>query len=395
MGCSKLQYNFKNVYRKNLSTYLKVIYNNCLDDKLTCWGKYQWDFIHDPQNFIISGLLEESEGEMINITDLLEQIRKANQQETNIIEILKDQCPQSGFKNVSIGDNRLSYLKIKCSGEMKADDFTEMIMTSGSEWELKFGDKVMIQPSEKSKTFFETLTGKAVYYQFHEIKQNPPPAKEELTDNVLFEFAVLEKEGGDFEDYLYPSPIYELKNVPWISQHDDYYKTNTCWEWQCCNKACNKILSDSKTSTSSAQKVVIAESNSDDCSNLSSNANFEEGVKIIETSLKKHNLPIMIGVHHPSYDKKKKTYYDDCSGNTPNVTNHYIIIMGMGFDKAKGQKYFRFYEVGTDYSDKAKSSENKLYINEDSKLIIGNTKYKEKEGYYTITEVRKNIGQIY
>jgi predicted chitinase len=48
---------------KNISLFLNVIYNNYLGDKLPYWGKYQWDFIHNPQQLILSGLLAEEEGE--------------------------------------------------------------------------------------------------------------------------------------------------------------------------------------------------------------------------------------------------------------------------------------------------------------------------------------------
>lgn len=69
MGCIKLQYYFKNGYRKNLSPFLNIIYNSFLGNKLPCWGKYQWDFIHDPQNFVVSGLMDEDEGAMIAKSD--------------------------------------------------------------------------------------------------------------------------------------------------------------------------------------------------------------------------------------------------------------------------------------------------------------------------------------
>ena len=91
------------------------------------------------------------------------------------------------------------------------------------------------------------------------------------------------------------------------------------------------------------------------------------------------------------------TWFDDCSGNTPNITNHYIVIRGKKYDSSKKQWYYLFYEVGTTPPDKGMSMNNRLYINESSRLIEGKTAYitAYSGNYYIVTEIRKNIGQIY
>jgi hypothetical protein len=84
-----------------------------------------------------------------------------------------------------------------------------------------------------------------------------------------------------------------------------------------------------------------------------------------------------------------------CSDNIPNITNHYIIIVGKKYDTSKKQWYYLFYEVGTSSPNKGKSSENRLYINVN--IMEGKTAYITNcsENYYIVTEVRKNIGQTY
>jgi len=85
------------------------------------------------------------------------------------------------------------------------------------------------------------------------------------------------------------------------------------------------------------------------------------------------------------------------SGNTPKITNHYVIITGKLYDKVKKRYYYSFYEVGTSDPIKGKSSSNRLYIDDNNNLIEGKTAYVTvySGNYYIITEVRKNIGQTY
>jgi predicted small secreted protein len=106
----------------------------------------------------------------------------------------------------------------------------------------------------------------------------------------------------------------------------------------------------------------------------------------------------MIGVYHPIYTKKNEVWENKCSSNTPNITNHYIVIKGKKYDKSKKQYYYLFYEVGTSNENNGKSSENRLYIDNSSNIIKGKTAYKAANyfgDYYIVTEVRKNIGQTY
>lgn len=115
-----------------------------------------------------------------------------------------DKCPQGFYKDKKIGDYKLSGLQINCSKDFENAELNESFNGLLKDWTPAFAQRPIIMPGEIKKVFTETTLGKAVYFQFHEVKQNPAPQAEELTNNLLFEFAVLEKDYKEFEDYLYP-----------------------------------------------------------------------------------------------------------------------------------------------------------------------------------------------
>ncbi|GAB6013488.1 hypothetical protein MK137Hg34_000305000, partial [Viscerimonas tarda] len=197
--------------------------------------------------------------------------------------------------------------------------------------------------------------------------------------------------GGSNED---EGIILDEEGNWWVNQFDEpLFGKETCWSQQCCYRAANKILENAGTSTNRTMQMVIAESNNSDCSELTGKTTeFKEAVRIIDKSLKEHELPIIVGVQHPY---SKNNWKPICSGNSPNITNHYIIIRGKKYDATKKQYYYLFYEVGTNNIINGQNSENKLYINESESLIKGNTKYVDYNDYYIVTEIRKNIGQTY
>lgn len=120
---------------------------------------------------------------------------------------------------------------------------------------------------------------------------------------------------------------------------------------------------------------------------------FNEVISIIDTSLYKHNLPIVVSLHHPYYSDKTKSWYAKCGSNNPKAINHYCVIVGKYYDSGKDKHYYRFYEVGTSSDSNAKSLSNRLYINRDTHMIVGKTACRDNEEYYTVIAVRKNIGQ--
>ncbi|GAB6013574.1 hypothetical protein MK137Hg34_000313800, partial [Viscerimonas tarda] len=219
--------------------------------------------------------------------------------------------------------------------------------------------------------------------------------------------------GGSNED---EGIILDEEGNWWVNQFDETFKTPCgCWPTndcngrkiggnQCCYRAANMILDNASSgmSTNRSMQLVIAESSSSDCGSLTGKATeFEQAVKIIDKSLFEHELPILIGVHHPKSIKNDKgviiDWEDKCSNNTPSTTNYYVVIRGKKYDETKKQYYYLFYEVGTSTSSNGESSENRLYIDTKSNLIKGKTAYitTHSGDYYIVTEVRKNTGQTY
>lgn len=62
MGCKKLPYYQKYLYKEKIFPFLKVVYNKHLKEINTYRYKYQWDLIHDPESVLFSWLEDEEEG---------------------------------------------------------------------------------------------------------------------------------------------------------------------------------------------------------------------------------------------------------------------------------------------------------------------------------------------
>ena len=97
----------------------------------------------------------------------------------------------------------------------------------------------------------------------------------------------------------------------------------------------------------------------------------------------KNNIPIMVGV-------------DDGAGaaNTDKVTDHFVIIVGMGTD-ATGN-YFLFHDNATGNKEVGASAENKLYCDCVNFWLKGSADirntYAQNAGYdhYLVTQIRKS-----
>ncbi|WP_349523696.1 hypothetical protein [Muricauda sp. NFXS6] len=311
-----------------------------------------------------------------------------------------------------IWDIRMDLLKIDATREMKiprrldgGDETIEKITAGKLYYLLHFAEFGSMFEEEEVKKVFSTIK----LWEFH---LNPYLVDKQfglvcddqyrtqhyinsVVDYKNYKENLIEKDDSKFENIF-------LEDVQWVSQIDDMYKGTTCWKWSCCNRASNEILKRSGTGTDRSKQVVIAQSSQQDCGNITmkSKEEFEEGINILKTSLKEHKLPILIGVHHPKAIKNDKgliiEWVEKCSGNTPQITNHYVVVVGMGYDEQKQQNYFRFYEVGTSILGKGTSTNNKLYLDESLKILKGTTEYKSNsEYYYIITEIRKNDGKSY
>ena len=70
--------------------------------------KAQWDLIHNPENVQFAWTEDMEEGAMVNIFSLIDDIRKANSNEERILTVTQDKCPSGHYKNVKLGENRIS-----------------------------------------------------------------------------------------------------------------------------------------------------------------------------------------------------------------------------------------------------------------------------------------------
>lgn len=109
---------------------------------------------------------------------------------------------------------------------------------------------------------------------------------------------------------------------------------------------------------------------------------FIAGVSYIKRALLAR-IPVMVGVEHSSG-----------SSSSDKVTDHYVVIVGMGIDK-KG-KYFSFYDNSTKYNEIGASAENKIYCNCEEFSLIGtgspaNSYLHSGYGQYIVSQIRESI----
>ena len=151
-----------------------------------------------------------------------------------------------------------------------------------------------------------------------------------------------------------------------------------------CFQASKTIVEQFGVTTNAAKANVITLAtllSESDYNNLKFAGNFEQGRSYLESTIKPNKeggQPVLVGVHYSN---------DYPSDNHNNATYHFIVIVGKGYDKVTRKHYFRFYDVGERDDSKAKSKENRLYVNEAEKSFTGSIGSKS----YTITEIRKNF----
>lgn len=106
----------------------------------------------------------------------------------------------------------------------------------------------------------------------------------------------------------------------------------------------------------------------------------KQGISYMDEQLEK-GYPIVVGVDHA---------YGNVY-NTDKTTDHFVVIVGRGYDE-KGL-FYRFYEVGTGKANEEKyqwgtNDNNKLYMQSNSTLS-GQTQMGNKKNY-VVTQVRIN-----
>ncbi len=170
----------------------------------------------------------------------------------------------------------------------------------------------------------------------------------------------------DFENYGRSAsiPAKQNENSEFTVLNNNQWKTQAP-HWTQCFTYCSKIVG---YTPQKSHAIYIAKENGNKMTPLSGTKN---GMAIIDKYLK-NGKPIIVGVNH--------TF-----GNTYNegTTDHFIVMMGYGYDN--GDKYYRFFDVGTTRQSAGTSPTNRLYVTPMS-LLVGRTAYNHR--LYTVSQVR-------
>lgn len=118
---------------------------------------------------------------------------------------------------------------------------------------------------------------------------------------------------------------------------------------------------------------------------------FTQGVLYIKKALAS-KTPVMVGVdaHADLKFNAKTKKYEVHHDNADHVTDHFVVIVGMGSDPAG--KYFSFYDNATGDIDAGTSDKNRLYCDCANFSLIGqgdNTYGRAGYGQYTVTQIRE------
>ena len=117
---------------------------------------------------------------------------------------------------------------------------------------------------------------------------------------------------------------------------------------------------------------------------------FTEGVLYLKKAIK-NKTPVLVGVdahadlRYNKATKKNEVHHE----NKDHVTDHFVVIVGMGSD-ANG-KYFLFYDNANLAKEKGASDDNKIYCDCNTYSLIGHgaTDYAQGGyGQYTVTQIR-------
>ncbi len=182
----------------------------------------------------------------------------------------------------------------------------------------------------------------------------------------------------------------DLSNkVVWMTQFNKgeikkgKMQTDGCW------RTSEKLLLNTGLKKGSGSKtgMIITALEDDAHTKLTLTNSAKAGVEYIDSELNKGN-PVIVGLDHTlNYTRGggKAINADEDLGD-PGTTDHYVVIVGRGFEDNK--TYYRFYEVGTSYPEKGQHPDNKLFLGDDFSLK-GSPAYSTSKKY-TVTQVRKN-----
>lgn len=185
---------------------------------------------------------------------------------------------------------------------------------------------------------------------------------------------------GDFDNT--PIPFFDLQTQPWptisnvipITQFVEYDRSN-CLDLA---KAQIGVKGYRISGYGAAGQTFITYTQS---TGVDNNAT-KDGISYLISALQR-GIPVIVGVDYKS---------GPSPGNPDNTTDHFVVIVGMGTDS--NGKYFTFFDNATNFASKGASPSNKLYYNETTGLIQGQTSVTYSDGtklpLYTVTQIRKS-----
>ena len=331
--------------------------------------KYQWDYIHNPQQGIVRWLVDDEEGEMNDnkaaVVKILDAIHDANTKQEKHCKI-KVNGNAFFTHNYPLGDKKIDILITK-------RDAGEMSIYCGR-------NSCEIKPADRKSALGGVSCTTIKFSSYGDDKAS-----------TALEILVADDYADELAEYLFESRFEEVDlsdKVQWVSQYDDVIK-NFCKKG-CCFRTCEYILQNTigKTAPPSDANNVAVLQNSENYNDLKPTGNFEERLSYMKDQLKQGN-PIVIGVHRYSTDAP----YNDSN----KATRHFVLVVGMGYDDVTRKNYFSFFEVGTNPVNEltvGTNPNNRLYLDSEQKTVSGYTTMLPNGStvhpFYTITEIRTN-----
>lgn len=157
---------------------------------------------------------------------------------------------------------------------------------------------------------------------------------------------------------------------------------------EACARACQftmAIFFGDSQAGSIAHRIIVARSDSSLALKMLPEA--RRGVQYIDQQLKTGN-PVMVGVNHTLHAIRNGNVVKKGQADGEDA-DHFIIIVGKGYDYSRQQTYYFYYQVGRSAANEksATSTENRLYLNESDYSLVGES-WNGKT--YTVTDIRLN-----
>lgn len=134
-----------------------------------------------------------------------------------------------------------------------------------------------------------------------------------------------------------------------------------------------------------AHRIIVARSDSGLALKILPEA--RQGVQYIDQQIETGN-PVMAGVNHTLHTTRNGNVVKKGQADGEDA-DHFVIIVGKGYDYSLEQVYYFYYQVGRSAANEesATSTNNRLYLNESDYSLVGES-WNGKT--YTVTDIRLN-----